>query len=248
MARKRKEKMEFRYYKMPMGSAFLALLGKKWIQEYGNDNDCLHFHNYLEIGYCHAGRGNLILGEEEHPFESGKFTVIPANFPHVTNSVPGTLGYWEYLFVDVEQVAKKIYANNPKRAERIIHRVNFGAFMSSEQENPKIASKIKEILEIMRSEDEFYLEEAQGILEALILSIARMSQANTETLVAEEEKTVRVIAQVVDYISANYMEQIRMEELAEQCHFSETHFRRVFSSQMNMTPLEYLNMVRVQAA
>ena len=55
MAKKRKPKMELRYYKMPEGSPILALLGQKWIQNYGNDVDYLHFHNYLEIGFCYEG-------------------------------------------------------------------------------------------------------------------------------------------------------------------------------------------------
>ena len=55
MAKKRrKPKMEFRYYQMSAGSPILALLGQKWVQNYGNDVDYLHFHNYLEIGYCRS--------------------------------------------------------------------------------------------------------------------------------------------------------------------------------------------------
>lgn len=54
MTKKRKKpKMEFRYYQMPAGSPILALLGQKWVQNYGNDVDYLHFHNYLEIGFCY---------------------------------------------------------------------------------------------------------------------------------------------------------------------------------------------------
>ena len=50
MAKKRKKpKMEFRYYQMPAGSPILALLVQKWVQNYGNDVDYLHFHNYLGI-------------------------------------------------------------------------------------------------------------------------------------------------------------------------------------------------------
>ena len=46
MAKKRrKPKMEFRYYQMSAGSPILALLGQKWVQNYGNDVDYLHFHN-----------------------------------------------------------------------------------------------------------------------------------------------------------------------------------------------------------
>ena len=51
MAKKRKKpKMEFRYYQMPAGSPILALLGQKWVQNYGNDVDYLHFHNSVTKG------------------------------------------------------------------------------------------------------------------------------------------------------------------------------------------------------
>ena len=64
MAKKRKMKMEFRYYQMQGGIPILALLGEKWVQNYGRDVDYLHFHNYLEIGFCYSGEGELVLGED----------------------------------------------------------------------------------------------------------------------------------------------------------------------------------------
>ena len=107
MAKKRKKpKMEFRYYQMPAGSPILALLGQKWVQNYGNDVDYLHFHNYLEIGYCYGGDGFMVLGEEEKRFYGGIVTVIPPNYPHTTNSDIGTVSKWEYLFIDVEGFMK----------------------------------------------------------------------------------------------------------------------------------------------
>ena len=48
MAKKRKMKMEFRYYQMQDGIPILALLGEKWVQNYGDRTaDRLHFHNYM---------------------------------------------------------------------------------------------------------------------------------------------------------------------------------------------------------
>lgn len=78
MAKKRKKpKMEFRYYQMPAGSPILALLGQKWVQNYGNDVDYLHFHNYLEIGFCYEGDGVMAFGEAKMRFSGREFTVIP---------------------------------------------------------------------------------------------------------------------------------------------------------------------------
>ena len=57
---KEKPRMEFRYYDIPKGEYVLPKLGKGWEQEYGiGYGRMLHFHNYLEIGYCYHGKGEL---------------------------------------------------------------------------------------------------------------------------------------------------------------------------------------------
>ena len=91
MARKKRQVAEFRYYKMPDNCALFALVGEKWRQEYGRDIDLLHFHNYLEIGYCYDGSGVMVLGEKEYPYSGSEFTFIPKNYLHTTNSTPGTI-------------------------------------------------------------------------------------------------------------------------------------------------------------
>lgn len=65
MAAKKKKKIEFRYYRMPTGNSFLALLGEKWVRSYGQGIDYLHFHNCMEIGYCYDG-------ESKKYFNKGK--------------------------------------------------------------------------------------------------------------------------------------------------------------------------------
>ena len=54
---------------MPENRTVMALLGEKWRQNYGRDIDYLHFHNYLEIGYCHEGKGAMVIGDDEYYFE-----------------------------------------------------------------------------------------------------------------------------------------------------------------------------------
>ena len=72
--------MEYRYYEIPAGSPVLALLGDKWVQNYGRDIDYLHFHNHLEVGFCYYGEGTVTF-KEDIPFDGNMFTVIPKNFP-----------------------------------------------------------------------------------------------------------------------------------------------------------------------
>ena len=44
------------------------------------------------------------------------------------------------------------------------------------------------------------------------------------------------------------VKNIKIENLAKSCHISETHFRRLFTSYMKVSPLEYINTVRIQTA
>ena len=136
MAKKRKKpKIEFRYYQMSEGSPILALLGQKWVQTYGRGVNYLHFHNYLEIGYCYGGQGHMILGEDKVFFNGGEFTVIPPNYAHTTNSDVGTVSKWEYLFIDVEGFMKKIL-DSPVKAEKMIQRIYSRALFFQEEEYP----------------------------------------------------------------------------------------------------------------
>lgn len=249
MAKKRKKpKMEFRYYQMPTGSPILALLGQKWVQTYGNDVDYLHFHNFLEIGFCYEGEGHMILGKDMVRFAGREFTVIPPNYPHTTNSDPGTISQWEYLFIDVEGYINRFF-DSPVKAERVIKRIYSKALFLKEEEFRPAAAKILKILNIMRDGEEFYLEEAEGILGALLVEIARKNRGSEEERVSEEKgKLTNMVTNALDYISYHYREDIKIEDLAKACHISETHFRRVFTAHMNLSPLEYINIVRIRAA
>lgn len=249
MAKKRrKPKMEFRYYQMSAGSPILALLGQKWVQNYGNDIDYLHFHNYLEIGFCYEGEGCLVLGEEESRFHKREFTVIPPNYPHTTNSDLGTVSKWEYLFIDVEGFVKS-FLDNPVKADKVIQRIYSRALHLREENQPGLAAKILKIMDIMRHLEEFYLEEAKGILAAFLAEVARLNRKSEEEPVQEEKgKLTNMISRALDFISYHYMEDIKVEDLAKYCHISETHFRRVFTAHMKVSPLEYINTVRIHTA
>ena len=242
--------MEYRYYRMPEGRKVFALLGEKWVQHYGRDIDYLHFHNYMEIGYCYEGTGTLTLGKKNYRFNGGEFTVIPQNYPHTTNSDDDTVSRWEYLFVDAEGILQETCGHNPIRQERMSRRLNSRALFLKEKDYPSLGGKVRRILDIMRNTEEFYQEEAAGLLTALLAGIARNNQETSEKEESglEDSKFSVMIAQTLQYISTHYAEPIKVKELASICHISETHFRRIFSSYMNMSPLEYINQVRIRMA
>lgn len=110
------QKAEYRYYEISWDIPVLVLTGEKWETIYGTDN--MHFHNYLEIGYCHYGKGTVQLADRELTYDAGTITFIPHNIPHRTcpeQKKADEKQKWEYLFVDSDTILKKCFADVPEK-------------------------------------------------------------------------------------------------------------------------------------
>lgn len=245
--RAEKERIEFRYYEMPQNLPLIALLGARWETTYGSDS--MHFHNYMEIGYCYYGDGTMYLGKEERPYGKGTVTFIPRNFPHHTKSHHDTIEKWEYLFVDTDRFLNEIFAKRVVVLNHLLQRLHSRMFLVSGSEEPEIEMLVLMILNEMRVKKEFYQESVQSHLLALLLRIVRL---NPEEEIAEvhvpDETRLEDILKVLSFIENHYNEEIKMEQLAQLAHMSETHFRRKFALYMNAAPNEYVNLVRMEKA
>ena len=63
-----------------------------------------------------------------------------------------------------------------------------------------------------------------------------------------KDNTTRNIKTILDYIEANYMKTITIDELAESVNLSKHYFMRFFKKYMGMTCIEYINDYRLNVA
>lgn len=249
MANKSKgEWLQFRFYEMPQGEPILALLGEDWIRPYGKGIPELHFHNYMEIGICHEGRGTMIIEDSEYSFKPGDIAIIPANMPHNTISQDFELGFWEWLYVDIPLALQSIsqlaaHTMNVKELERLINQE--GQFFHK-TERPILAQIIYQIRQECECRDYLYRESIWVLLQAFVIELLRTKDLKEENL--KKDKINLAISPAINYAEEHYQEPIRMENLAEACGLSESHFRRLFRESMNMSPQEYVAMIRIKRA
>lgn len=248
MSRKRKQLMQFRYYDTPQKEHVLAMLGEEWIREYGEGIDYLHFHNLMEIGICRDGYGILTLDEKNYPYEPGMISIIPRNYPHTTNSVEGTKSSWEYLFLDPGQIVRSLYKEDAVAQKNMLDLVNKTAIIGRLGDYSQLNGISNEIMDEMRTKSDFYTEVIMSLLMALIFEIARINKEENAVGHSGAASRITSIARSLTYVNEHFGEQIKVDKLADECNMSETHFRRIFGEQMNMTPVEYINMVRIQRA
>ena len=252
-SKKGKRVVEYRNYYLSLDFPVLLLSGEKWkISDIPSDH--LHFHNCLEIGVCHSGRGTLEFynGQKLH-FQSGDITFIPRNIPHTTYSAPSTLSKWSYIFFEPRQLFADLLSG-----------VKFSPFQNDVRNYliPHGSSKRIPLL-VQFAMEELSVQETNQMLTksylfALYSEIIRFWRGNAYSSITENSSppvpekqpafsgaNMLSIAPALSYIEDNYMNKFPMEQLAEICHLSPTHFRRIFQSVMRTSPLHYLNTIRI---
>ena len=112
---------------------------------------------------------------------------------------------------------------------------------------PDIYFLITEIIEELSHKGMNYQLSVKGLRLSLFMKMMRIYSDNKDLTQDDKEthENAIVIAPALDYIKDNYMVNFPIEDLADMCHLSQTHFRRVFNEIMNTSPLSYLNTTRI---
>lgn len=245
---KRKTQIEYRYYEIPADQYVLAMLGKPWEMHYGTTDNMLHFHNYLEIGYCYWGDGALTIEDAVVPYKGGINTIIPKNIPHTTISKDEGMDKWEFLFIDIDNFIRNEMSFKRMLPEEVIKIVNKQSYVMQWSQNKRLTNIIRSILTEYREKNPYYKDAVKGYLRALVVEMLRISEDMSTSITLDEKRLNNYIELSVNYIGENYAEDIHLGDVAAVCGLSESHFRRIFGESMGMKPWDYINMVRINKA
>jgi len=243
---RQKEKLEFRYYEIPEDRYVLALLGETWVREYGDGIDYLHFHNYMEVGYCHYGTGEVVVGQDHLPFTDGMLMIVPPNLPHTTNSQESSASFWEWLYFDMGRFITENLDEDSLSAQALLKCLNKCGYLLKREDHPVMDIILQSIIRESSERRPHYKESLNGWLRLFITEMLRLTEAEEEARRRRQETAM--IEGALEYVSLHYPEEIKITQLAAACSISESHFRRLFTKIMNMKPGEYINLVRIQKA
>lgn len=249
MAKQKNTITEFQKYELPLQLPVLLMNATPIT----SDNR-MHFHNYLEIGVCHSGSGHLVFLEKIFPFRPGDITVIPKNIPHVFRPDSEQDSSWSFLYLDPQELFWELLPaawNNFELSPRFLPIFN-------REQYSKIYYLVSEIICELREQKSNYSLSIKGLLLSLYIELIRNeTEAVGENLLgggyndppvdktASEMTGPLTIMPALNFIEQNYMQQFTIEQLADLCHWSPTHFRRMFHSIMGVSPLEFVNATRI---
>lgn len=237
MSRAKKRIVEFRSYSLMPDFPVVVLTGENW-RISPNISPRLHFHNSLEIGMCHEGGGCMVFPSGTVHFSAGDVVCVDRNVSHTTYSDPGTRSLWSYIYVDP---ALLFYGDAfPKHHQ-------LPALPSQTLFTGEAAEAIREpfqcVLKEYNAKQKGYETAIQAYCVQLLLAMYRRTAAESST--ADQVHSVEAIAPALEYIRTSYALDFPMEYLAELCHLSPTHFRRLFREETGLSPIAFVNRTRI---
>lgn len=246
MSKPKKTVIEYRNYELPMNFPILLLTGDRWhISDVKSGK--LHFHNCLEIGICHSDSGTIEFDNKPVSFKEGDMTFISRNVPHTTYSSKGEASLWSYIFIQPDEFLKNYFGDSSPYADIFNDMMQNLQLIINRNEYPSIYHILRTVMVEMQDKEMNYQLSVRGLMLSLFMKLMRIYAKEMGKKAEDKEihENAIVISPALDYIKKNYMMNFPIEDLADMCHLSQTHFRRVFHEIMNTSPLNHLNTTRI---
>lgn len=250
----RTKKAKLRFYQIPGDEDMVAFLGSEGIQAYGVNKKGFpdsnnHYHNLLEIGICRFGEGSISFENRGFSYGEGTVVIIPANYPHQIRSAPGEKSFWEFIYINPGEFLGHFYEK--RMVERFLDRINQAPVKRQQEEIPLFVRELDCLMDQVRIQDWGYKNCIRGLVFTLLMEIAKIQSmrevSETPAETANQNKLSR-LKRAIAYVEDHYAEEIRISDIAKAAYISESYLRRIFADNYNMSPLQYVNLIRIHVA
>ncbi|CQR47145.1 Bifunctional transcriptional activator/DNA repair enzyme AdaA [Paraliobacillus sp. PM-2] len=193
-----------------------------------------HTHHFTELFYIVKGKGVILLQNQEVPVKENDLVIINPNVEHTEKS--NSLDSLEYIALGIEGLSFSLPEEKETQMGLYTYR--------GDQED--ILFYLNKLLSEIKQNEEDYEVICQNIIEILIIKLRRdknftLTKTNTKNL----NKSVSLIQH---YLNQNYREDISLDSLAEIGHINKFYLAHSFKKDIGISPIEYLQKVRVREA
>lgn len=202
-----------------------------------------HKHVRIEINYVQKGDCHIRIADELTIFHEGEIMIISSNIDHFfqAGSNGATLLQLEFLpeilfgfTTDSSSSSTKIDLESLFcEKNRLIRIVN----------NRRILQSIQNIVHEMESKNPFYRNLVVMYYAELLILLYRYMNEVYHPLCTNE-----LFQKALSFIHLNYQTSISVQDVANHCQVSNRYLRYLFDRYLQVSPLEYLNKIRISKA
>lgn len=214
----------------------------------------LHWHYYSEVLYIMKGKVAVFCNNKKAVLEEGDLCYIyPLQLHEVRKAQEGT--QYAVLKFDIHTIHipqaylsrfYDIFLQRTKEADFCMILKN--AEYDGEQTKELVEHIVKEYTE----KKEFYSLQVQAGLYSLLINIARQikKDKNRQDKTKKEKLTENEFTfyHILEYIDVHSGEALEIQQLADMCHMSYSHFAKLFRESYGRSCKEYIIYIRLNKA
>lgn len=200
-----------------------------------------HFHDWIEIVYLTHGDLEVQVNNKTMNLKVNDFVVINPMSIHSTRCMNGNTA-----------ILLQIPLSFLEKFVPDIREYSFSIDLDSKE--PKVQTKLANIRSTLQDLWITYQFQVEGyvfrcyslIFELIYILIHSFSYKVDRKELQKNQKNLERIQMIMNYVEEHYQEPLSIPEIAGEIGLNEIYFSRFFKTNMGMTFLEYLNMIRLE--
>jgi len=196
-----------------------------------------HWHEDIEMHYILSGEMSGMHDQEPYKVKAGDLLIANSNVLHSGHRDSEEPYKAVLVLMNLEGMSKRLSDRN----------IMFQQIISDDPFVSDIMHKLD--YELEKGEEEYQLT-CKGLVLQLVAHLVR-HYIKEELSEKENIRRVRKLERftpVIRYIEKHYTEDISNRELADMIHLGEDRFNHLFKDCMGISPLQYINGIRMEKA
>ncbi len=202
-----------------------------------------HLHNALEFLYCIEGNIIVYTAENECHLNSGDIILINSRCPHKTKTEKDTFVF----LLQSELTFGKDSALHDILAQSTNQNDMTHVFPAGTDLNNEIIECFEKIIKEYTIRENSY----ETFIKSAVLNIHGILYRNDIIKNPQSilnQKYIKKIIPAISYINENYADDISLTHISQLLNFDKSHFCRIFKKALNLSFVQYLNLVRINKA
>lgn len=208
----------------------------------------MHWHSEFEMNYLYRGKGEFICGGRKFEAGEGDVLIFPPNMLHTAYPCKDTiLVYDAFVFSPILLGSS---SNDRCTAECIRPIINGGIHMDVHiHPGMENYAEIRDITERILFCVHENTARTDLLLKSELMRLFWTLECCGSITFQQSTRTGRddIIRPILEYMAANYQNDITVEKLADLAHLSKSYFMKCFKDTVGVGAIEHLTQLRLNA-
>ncbi len=211
----------------------------------------LHWHDEIEVIYVKNGHGTVTVNLTQYMVQTGDIVFISPGLLHSIGQFEteymdyDTLVFHTSMLISYPPDACSLHYLGPLQHNELFLPVHIAP---DDLLYPQIQSFIVELIQLYETKPSSYELKLKSYLLLVLHTLFSNQRVLSGHKVSSADSRIEKLKQIIKYIEDNYQKELYINDIAELCGFSSSHFMKFFKSNMGLTFTQYINDYRLNQA